>query len=81
MNIHQFFPVHSNLKPGDLPSLIIPLLIYLVAAVVVNLIVGTLLGAIPLIGLIFRVVNGLFGLYCCLGIILSLLLYFNVISK
>lgn len=81
MNFTQFFPVNAKIESGNPQSLITPIIVYIAAAIVASLVLGTLLGAIPLVGWIFRLVSGVVGLYCSVGIILSLLVCFNVINK
>lgn len=75
--LKKFFPLSTACT--DTESLIKNLIIYVVAFVICTLIFS-LLGKIPLIGILFSIVGGLIGLYLLVGIVLALLLYFNVLK-
>lgn len=75
--LKNLFPL--SFKEGDTKSLIVTIVIYILAAVVVGLVLG-LLGRIPLIGWIFRLVRWLISAYCTVGIILAILKFLNIMK-
>ena len=66
-------------KANDVKSLVIAIVIYLVADFICGLVIG-LLGGIPLIGLIFRLVGWVAGIYFFVGIVLSVLNFLKVLK-
>lgn len=72
-----YFPFTASVKAKDTRSLIVSLIIYIVAAAVVGLVLG-LLGAIPLIGFIFKIIGWIIDIYCTVGIVLTVLRYFDI---
>ncbi|MBQ8696188.1 MAG: hypothetical protein IJ519_00555 [Clostridia bacterium] len=73
--IKQFFPFSAKAK--DVTSLVIAIAIYLVAGAVAGFILGLLAGT-PIIGFIFGLAGALVGLYCLVGIILSVLDFLEI---
>ena len=76
--LKKFFPISFKYL-DTVKDLIIGIVIYLVAGAVAGVLLG-ILGAIPIIGLIFRIVGGLIGLYVFAGIVIQILLYTKVIK-
>lgn len=68
----QCFPLSASVRPGDVKSLIIALVIYLVACTVMG-ILQSVLGWIPLAGVLIRIVCWLLGIYCVAGMAVSVL--------
>ena len=64
---------------NDVKSLIIAILIYIVADIVCGAVIG-LLGGIPLIGILFRLVGWVAGIYFFVGIVLSVLNFLKVLK-
>lgn len=78
--LKKFFPLsYQRVKEADIKSLIVTIVIYIVAAVVTGLVLG-LLGRIPLIGWIFRLVSWLIRAYCSVGIVLAILYFLNIVK-
>lgn len=75
--VKKFFPF--SVKGTDIKSLVISIIIYIVIGFVGGLIIG-LLGAIPLIGLLFRIVGWLLDIYCLVGIVLAVLHFLGVVK-
>ena len=75
--LKKLFPL--SFKEGDVKSLIITIVIYIVVAAVAGLVLG-LLGRIPLIGWIFRLVGWLIDVYCTVGVVLAILKFLNIVK-
>lgn len=76
--LKSIFPFSFGAKK-DVVALVVNILIYLVAGAVAGVVLG-LLGRIPVLGLLFRLLSGLVGLYCLVGIVLSVLDFMNVLK-
>ena len=63
----------------DVKSTLIAVLIYAALAFVGGLVLG-LLGALPIIGFVANVIGWLLEIYCTVGIILAVLVFFKVIK-
>ena len=74
--LYRYFPLNDSVHPGDLKSVVISVLIYLAACAVMG-ILQAILGWIPIVGGLIRLVLSVLGLYCAAGIILSVLKYFQ----
>ena len=72
--IDPYFPLKAGVTHGKLKSLLVPLLIYLVACAVLN-VLRMILGWIPLVGWLLELVFSLLGIYCVAGIILAIIKY------
>lgn len=75
--LKKIFPY--SFKAADLKSMIIKIIVYIVAGFVAGLVLG-LLGAIPLLGIIFRIIGWVVDLYCLVGIVLVVLDYLKVLK-
>ena len=75
--IKRFFP-HA-FKAVELKPLIFSLVIYVLIDVVCGFIIG-ILAKIPLLGIVFSIIGTAIGLYALIGIILSILVFLNVIK-
>ena len=75
--VKKYFP-HA-FKAKDVKSLIIGLIVYALIAFVSGLVLG-LLGIIPILGFIFRVIGWLFEVYCIAGVIITILVFIKVIQ-
>ena len=76
--LKKIFPL-SWKYASDVSSLVIGIIIYIVAAVVAGILLG-IVGLIPFIGWLIRIVGALVELYVFIGIVLQLLLFFKVIE-
>ena len=75
--LKKLFPF--SFKEMDLKALIITIVGYIIAGFLLGLVLG-LLGRIPLIGWIFRLIRWLIELYITVGAILAVLKFLNVVK-
>jgi len=75
--IKKFFPQAMQAK--DIKGLLIAILIYVVVNFVGGLVLG-LLDAIPLVGFVFGVIGWLLSIYCAVGIVVAILVFFNIVK-
>ena len=75
--VKKYFP-HA-FKANDVKDLIIGLVVYALIAFVAGLVLG-LLGIIPILGFIFRVIGWLVEIYCIAGVILSILVFLKIVQ-
>ena len=78
MDFRKYFPFSDSVVADDGRSLAVSLLIYF-AGIFVARIDSFLLGWLILIGTLVSIAATLVGIYCTLGILVSLLIYFKVI--
>ncbi len=78
MEFKQYFPFSLSVLPDDGKSLAVSLIIYF-AAILCARILSLILGWIFLVGSLVSVAATLVGLYCTIGILLSLLIFFKVV--
>lgn len=74
--VFSYFPLSANVLPGNVKSLILTLVIYLVACAIMG-ILNVVLGWIPLVGWLLRLIFSLVGLYCVAGMALSVVKFFQ----
>ena len=77
MDLKKIFP-HA-MQARSVKGLVIAILIYAVVSFVAGSIHG-LIGGIPLIGLVVGVVGWVLGVYCTVGIIISVLVFLNIVK-
>jgi hypothetical protein len=77
MDLRKIFPHAMGAR--DLKGLIIAIVIYAVVSFVGGIIHG-LVGGIPLVGMVIGVIGWLLGIYCTVGIIISILVFFKVVK-
>ncbi|MBQ3558868.1 MAG: hypothetical protein IJA07_05075 [Agathobacter sp.] len=75
--IKKLFPHAMQAK--DVKGLIIAILIYAVVHLVGGLVLG-LLDNIPLVGFVFGVLGWVLSIYCVIGIIVAILVFFNILK-
>ena len=75
--LQKIFP--TSFRATDFTGLIIALLIFIIAPTVLGWIYSLLKGVF-LIGWVLGVIAGLAGLYCFIGIIVALLVFFKVVK-
>lgn len=73
---YYYFPLSDSVHGGDVVSLIISIVIYVVACAVLG-VLQAVFGWIPLVGFLLKLIFSLLGLYCCAGIVLSVLKFFQ----
>jgi len=75
--VKKFFPL--SVRGADVKALVISIVIYVVVAFVAGLVLG-LLGAIPLLGWVFRIISWLLDLYCLVGIVIAVLHFLGIVK-
>ena len=75
--IKRVFP--QAMQAYDVKGLLIAILIYVVVRVVGGFVLG-LLAAIPLVGFVFGVLGWALTIYCAVGIIVAVLVFFKIVS-
>lgn len=78
MEFRRCFPLSEAVVPDDGKSLATSLLIY-IAVVLCARVISIIFGWILLVGPLVHIAATLVGLYCTIGILLSLLIYFHVV--
>ena len=86
--LKKFFPFAFNVKAKDVTSMIVSIIIHLVAGLIASLalwLVGSIIGLVPvvgdIVGALLGIVGAVFDLYCLAGIVLAILLYFDMLKK
>ena len=77
--IKKLWPTPFKIKKGDVASLIVQLIIFIVIVAIAGAILG-LLTALPLIGWIASIAGSLLGLYGTVGVVLCFLQFFDVLK-
>ena len=75
--IKKLFP--QTRQANDLKGLLIAILIYAIVNLVGGFVLG-LLDGIPLVGFVFGLVGWVLGIYCAVGIIVSILVFFKIVK-
>ena len=75
--IKKLFP--QAMQANDLKGLLIAILIYAIVNLVGGFVLG-LLDGIPLVGFVFGLVGWVLGIYCAVGIIVSILVFFKIMK-
>ena len=75
--LRAIFPV--SYKSKDVAGLIISILIYLVAGAVLGGVLG-FLATLWLVGWLFGIIGSLVGIYCTAGIVISVLVFLNILK-
>lgn len=78
MNLAKKYFSYS-LKADNVTGLIVAILIYSIINFVGGLILS-LLSKLPLVGFIASFAGGLLGIYCAIGAILAILIFFNILK-
>ena len=85
--LKPFFPfvfANVDVKEKDVNSLVISIIVHLVAGLVVGFVLGfaagILGGILGILGWIIGLVDGLFGLYCLIGIVLAVLKFLGMVK-
>ncbi|MEA5027022.1 hypothetical protein SDC9_81736 [bioreactor metagenome] len=76
MNLRNIFPYSAQVK--DISNLIIALVVYAIVAVLANVLLG-LLGNLWFVGWLFSLLGWLINVYCGLGAVVAILIFFKVI--
>ena len=74
--VYLYFPLSASVRPVDVGSLLLCMVIYVVACAVLG-VLQTVLGWIPIVGVLLKLVFSIGGLYCVAGMVLSVLKFFQ----
>ncbi len=77
--LKALWPTAFRVVPKDVSSFLVQLILLIVVCAAVGIVMG-LLGRIPILGLIFRIVGSLIELYAVVGIVLCSLVYAGVLK-
>ncbi|MBQ8416069.1 MAG: hypothetical protein IJX13_04110 [Clostridia bacterium] len=77
--LQKLWPTPFKVKKGDVASLLIQLIIFLVVCVVIGFALG-LLWWVPIVNIIAGILGALLELYSLVGIVLCLLKFFDVLK-
>lgn len=75
--IKSLFPQAMQAK--DLKGLLVAILIYVIVNFVGGFVLG-LLDALPLIGFVFGLLGWVLGIYCGVGVIVAILVFFKIVK-
>lgn len=75
--IKKLFPQAMQAK--DLKGLLIAILIYVIVNLVGGFVLG-LLAKLPLVGFVFGLVGWVLNIYCAVGIIVAILVFFKIVK-
>ena len=75
--IKSLFP--QTMQAKDLKGLLIAILIYVIVNFVGGFVLG-LLSKIPLLGFVFGLVGWVLSIYCAVGIIVAILVFFKIVK-
>ncbi|MBQ7011656.1 MAG: hypothetical protein IJN63_08110 [Clostridia bacterium] len=76
--LKKLWPTPFKIKKGNIASFLIQLIIFLVIVAVVGWLIG-LLAHLPIVGLVFKLLGSLIGIYNLVGIILCILRFIGTI--
>lgn len=69
--MNSFFPINEAVKPKNIVTLIIAIVLYIVISGISGTVVS-MVSWIPIVGWAFSVAGGIIGLYCFIGIIAAI---------
>lgn len=72
--LEPYFPLNKSVKSGEIGTLVIAIVIYVVFAAVLGVLLGFLSG-VPVLGIIFSIVSTLVWIYEVVGIVLAILAF------
>ena len=76
--LRSLWPTPFKIKKGDVVSLIVQLVIFLVVCAVVGWLIG-ILAEIPILGIIFTLLGSLMEIYSLVGIVLCVLKFLGIV--
>ncbi len=77
--LKTLWPTPFKVKPKDLGSLLVQLIIFLLICAVVGWLIGILSG-IAVIGIVFALIGSLMELYSVIGIVLCILKFLDAVK-
>ena len=77
--LKTLWPTPFKIKPKNLASFLIQLIIFVVIVAIVGVLIGVLSG-IPIVGWVFGIIGSLIGIYNIVGIVLCILVFADVLK-
>ena len=77
--IKKLWPTPFKIKKGDIPSLVLHVVVLLIVCAVVGFFIG-LLSKFPILGVIFGLIGGAVEAYSVVGVILSVLVFLGTVK-
>ena len=77
--LKTLWPTPFKVKPKDVSSLVVQLVIFVLVCVVASILIA-ILSALPIIGWIVGILGGLIDLYCVVGVVLAVLKFCDVLK-
>ena len=77
--LKKIWPTPFKIEKKNLTSFLVQLIIFVVICAVVGVLFGVL-GAIPILGIIFWILGSLLEIYSIVGIVLCVLVFLDVIK-
>jgi len=77
--LKTLWPTPFKIKPKNVASFLVQLLIFVVVVALVGVLIG-ILKDIPIIGWVFGIVGSLIGIYNIVGIVLCILVFADVLK-
>ena len=77
--VKKIWPTPFKIRPKDVMSFVIQLIIFIVVCAVGGILIG-LLAPIPIVGIIFSILGGLLDLYGLIGIVLCVLVFLDIVK-
>lgn len=78
--LKTLWPTPFKIKPKDVGSFLVQLIIFIVVVAIVGILIGVL-AKIPVLGWIFGIVGSLIGIYNLVGIVLCVLVFADVLKE
>lgn len=75
-SLYGLFPLSDLVAPGEMRSLVVTLVIYVLGAAILA-ILNVVLGWIPILGLLTQVASTLMTIYCVIGAVLAVLQFWR----
>ena len=76
--VRKLWPTPFKIKKGNLVSFLIQLVIFIIIVAVVGFL-SVILANLPIIGLVFKLVGSLIGIYNIVGIVLCILRFLGTL--
>lgn len=77
--LKTIWPTPFKIKPKDVVSFVIQLVIFVVLCALASILIGVLAG-IPVVGIIVGIVGAVLDLYGLIGIILCVLVFLDIVK-
>ena len=76
--LRKLWPTPFSIQKGNVGSFVVQLIIFVIICAVIGWLFGVL-GGIPVLGLIFKILGSLIELYSTIGIVLCILKFVGVV--